>query len=116
MRQVLASSEFEGMAELQSKDMTSAKVPPSPVRWFMVPLRVLRVTFLLALLSFAVCLFVGILGLVISAAVRGVHPNMTIAYRQIAFPAAILAGAAALVGAMDMETGQHRHEKSESHR
>ena len=114
MRQVLASSEFEGMAELQSKDMTSAKVPPSPVRWFMVPLRVLLVTFLLALLSFAVCLFVGILGLVITAAVRGVHPNMTIAYREIAFPAAILAGAAALVGAIVMEVRHHRHQTIET--
>ena len=53
--------------------------------------------FLLALLSFAVCLFLGILGLVVTAAMRGAHPNMTIAYREIAFPAALVAGAGALV-------------------
>ena len=64
-----------------------AQQPSELLRWFLVPLRVLLVTFLLALLSFAVCLFLGILGLLISAAVRGVHPNMTVAYRQIAFPA-----------------------------
>jgi hypothetical protein len=80
----------------------------------MAPLRVLLVTSLLALLSFAVCLFLGILGLLISAAVRGVHPNMTIAYREIAFPAAILAGAAALVVAIVMEIRHHRQQEIES--
>ncbi len=72
--------------------MPSAKAPSRKLRWFLIPLRVLLVTFLLALLSFAVCLLLGILGLVISAVVRGVHPNMTVAYREIAFPAAMLAG------------------------
>jgi hypothetical protein len=90
--------------------MQSAKVPFAPVRWFLAPLRVLLVTFLLALLSFAVCLLLGILGLLISAAVRGVHPNMTIAYREIAFPAAILAGGAALVLAIVMEVRHHRQQ------
>jgi len=77
----------------------------------MVPLRVLLVTFLLALLSFAVCLFLGIMGLVITAALRGVHPNMTIAYREFALPAALLAGAAALVVAIVAEIRHHRHER-----
>ena len=86
--------------------MPPAKVPSSLIRWFLVPLRVLLVTFLLALLSFAVCLFLGILGLVVTAAVRGAQPNLAIAYREIAFPAAILAGAAALVMAIVMEV-QH---------
>jgi hypothetical protein len=77
----------------------------------MVPLRVLLVTFLLALLSFAVCLFLGIMGLVITAALRGVHPNMTIAYREFALPAALLAGAAALVVAIVAEIRHHRQER-----
>ncbi len=77
----------------------------------MLPLRVLLVTFLLALLSFAVCLFLGIMGLVITAALRGVHPNMTIAYREFALPAALLAGAAALVVAIVAEIRHHRHER-----
>jgi hypothetical protein len=94
--------------------MPSAQVPSALIRWFLVPLRVLLVTFLLALLSFAVCLFLGILGLLISAAVRGVHPNMTIAYREIAFPAAILAGAAALAAAIVMEVRHHRQQEIES--
>ena len=77
----------------------------------MVPLWVLLVTFLLALLSFAVCLFLGIMGLVITAALRGVHPNMTIAYREVALPAALLAGAAALVGVIVAEIRHHRQER-----
>jgi hypothetical protein len=94
--------------------MQSAKVPPPPIRWFLAPLRVLLVTFLLALLSFAVCLFLGILGLVISAAARGTQPNLTMAYRDFAFPAAILAGAAALAMAIVMEIRHHRQCESES--
>jgi hypothetical protein len=92
--------------------MPSAQVPSALIRWFLVPLRVLLVTFLLALLSFAVCLFVGILGLLISAAVRGVHPNMTIAYREIALPAATFVGTAALVVAIVMEIRHHRQLRS----
>jgi hypothetical protein len=77
----------------------------------MLPLRVLLVTFLLALLSFAVCLFLGIMGLVVTAAVRGAHPNMTIAYREVALPAALLAGVAALVVAIVAEIRHYRQER-----
>ena len=92
--------------------MPSAKVPSEPLRWFLVPLRVLLVSLLLTLLSFAVCLFLGILGLGISAGLRGVHPNMTIAYREIAFPAAVVAGAAALVAAIVMEVRHRRRQRN----
>ena len=86
--------------------MPPASVPYLLIRWFLVALRVLLVTFLLALLSFAVCLFLALLGLVVTAVVRGSQPNLAIAYREIAFPAAILAGAAALVMAIVVEV-QH---------
>ena len=92
--------------------MSSAKAPSPWVRWLLVPVRVLLVTFLLALLSFAVCLFLGIFGLLISAGVRGVHPNMTVAYREIAFPAAVVAGAIALLAAIVMEIRHPRREQS----
>jgi uncharacterized MnhB-related membrane protein len=91
--------------------MPPSPIPASPSRWLLVALRVLLVTFLLALLAFAVCLFLGILGLVISAAVRGVHPNMTHAYRYIAFPAAVVAGAGALVAAIVLEARYYRQER-----
>jgi hypothetical protein len=79
------------------------QAPQHRVRWFWVPFRVLLVSFLLALLSFAVCLLLGILGLTISAAVRGVHPDLTLAYRHIALPTAVVAGVIALVAAIAME-------------
>ena len=81
----------------------SPQAPPHRLRWFWVPLRVLLMTFLLALLAFAVCLFLGILGLAIVAAVRGVHPNLTLAYRDIALPAAAAGGIIALVAAVAVE-------------
>jgi hypothetical protein len=83
--------------------MSPAKAPSANVRWFWTPLRVVLVTFLLTLLSFAVCLLLGILGLVINAALRGVHPNMSLAYRGVAFPAALAAGVIALVAAVALE-------------
>jgi len=85
----------------------------SELRWITILLRVLLVTFLLALLSFAVCLLLGIVGLVTTAVVRGGHPNMVVAYREIAFPAAMVAAAAALVAAIVMEVRHCRHEGSE---
>ena len=59
-----------------------------PPHWYYIPARVLLLTFLLTLLCFAVSLLLGILGLVVAGRIHGVHPNMTVAYRQIALPAA----------------------------
>lgn len=88
--------------------MPSSKAPRSSLRWLLVALRVLLATFLLTLLSFAACLLLGIAGLVITAGVRGAHPNMAIAYREIAFPAAVVAAAAALVAVIAMEVRHYR--------
>ncbi len=94
--------------------MPSAKAPSLWVRWLLVPVRVLLVAFLLTLLTFAVCLFLGIFGLLISAGVRGVHPNMTIAYREIAFPAAVVAGGIALLVAIVLEIRHPRRRCSDA--
>ena len=83
--------------------MSAANAPSAKLRWFWIPLRVLLVTFLLTLLAFAVCLLLGILGLVISAWLRGVHPNMTLAYRRFAFPAAAIAAVIAFITAIVIE-------------
>ena len=83
--------------------MPPASAAPPKLRWFWIPVRVLLVSFLLALLSFAVCLLLGILGLAIIALLRGVQPNLTVAYRDIAFPASVIAGLIALVAAIVME-------------
>jgi hypothetical protein len=93
--------------------MLSAKAPSSLVRWLLVPVRVLLVAFLLALLTFALGLFLGIFGLLISSGVRGVHANMTVAYREIAFPAAVVAGAIALLVAIVLEARHLRREGNE---
>jgi hypothetical protein len=80
--------------------------------WYLIPARVLLVTFLLTLLTFAVSLLLGILGLVITARVRGVHPNLTTAYRQIALPVAAVAAAIVLVSATMIEIRHHRQAKA----
>ena len=70
--------------------------------WSVIPIRVLLVTFLLTLLAFAVSLLLGILGLVIAARLRGLHPNMATAYRHVALPAA------AVVSAIVLDLSQRR--------
>src|SRR5690348_1981837 len=86
-------------------------LPPTPspnLRWFWIPLRVLLLAFLLTLLSFAVCLLLAILGFSLSAFRRGVHPDLALAYRQFALPAAAVAGLLALVAAIAMERRRSR--------
>jgi hypothetical protein len=80
--------------------------------WFFIPVRVLLVTFLLTLLSFAVSLLLGILALVIVARLQGLHPNMTTAYRHIALPIAAGASVLALIAASVMEVRRYRQTKA----
>jgi hypothetical protein len=86
--------------------------PARPPRWYTIPVRVLLVTFVGTLLSFAVSLFLGILGMVIIATIRGVQPNMTLAYRLIALPAAVVAGSIIFVLALAMEIRHYRQVKT----
>jgi len=92
--------------------MPQAIIPPHRPRWYWVPVRVVLITFLLTLLSFAICLLLGILGLVISGAMRGVHPNLATAYRHFAFPAALAIAAVVLVSATIMEIRRYRQMKA----
>ena len=87
---------------------TSARRP----RWFLIPLRVLLVTFLLTLLSFAVSLLLAILGIVVGARLRGVPARMTMAYRNIALPAAAVVGTIVLISAASMEIRHYRQAKT----
>jgi hypothetical protein len=80
--------------------------------WYLIPARVLLVTFLLTLLAFAVSLLLGILGLVITARVRGFHPNMTMAYRYVALPVAAGVGAIVFISAGVMEIRHYRQTKA----
>ncbi len=92
--------------------MSPAKTSARQPRWFWIPVRVLLVTFLLTLLSFAVSLLLGILGLAAGAKLRGTPANMAIAYRHLAVPAAAMVGAVVLVSAIAMEVRHYRQAKA----
>ena len=81
-------------------------------RWFWIVPRVVLVTFVLTALSFAVSLFLGIVGIVIGSRLRGIHPNMAFAYRHIAAPAAAIVGCIVLVSATTMEIRHYRQNRA----
>ncbi len=80
--------------------------------WYGIPVRILVATFLGTLICFAVSLLVGILGTVIASALRGIHPDMRIAYRLIALPIALVAGAIIFVLSLLMEIRHYRQAKA----
>jgi hypothetical protein len=86
--------------------------PPRPPRWYAIPVRVLLVTFIGTLLSFAVSLLLGIAGIVIIAALHHVHPNMTLAYRNVALPGALIGGSMFFALALTMEIRHYRQSKT----
>jgi|SRR5215467_575231 len=77
-------------------------------RWIAIPVRVFAITFLVTLLSFAVALLLSILGTIVYSQTKHVAPNLPFAYRHIAFPFAITAGAIVLVLALAMEVRNYR--------
>jgi hypothetical protein len=83
-----------------------------PLRWYAIPVRVLLVTFIGTLILFAVSLFLGIIGVGAVSTLRHVHPDMTIAYRHIALPAAVMAGGIIFVLALVMEIRHYRQAKT----
>jgi len=87
----------------------SASRPP---RWYTIPARVLLLTFIGTLLTFAVSLLLGILGTIVISAIRGHHPDMTLAYRDVALPIAIVAGAITLIAALITEIRRYQQVKA----
>ncbi len=81
-------------------------------RWIGIPARVFAMTFLSTLLSFAIALLLSIMGTVVYSQARHVAPNLTFAYRHIAFPCAITAGAIVLVLSLAMEIRNYRQRKT----
>lgn len=75
-------------------------------------MRVLLVTFIGTLLAFAGSLLLAIVGTVIVAKLRGVHPDMRIAYRSIALPLAGVAGGMILICMLIMEIRRYRQVKA----
>jgi uncharacterized membrane protein len=88
--------------------------PPSSSRprWCGIPVRILLVTFIGTLLCFAVSLLLGIIGTVVVSRMRGLHPDMTLAYRHFALPVALVAGVIIFVMAVAMEIRHHRQTKT----
>jgi hypothetical protein len=84
----------------------------SVARWIAVPARVVAITFLFTLLSFAVALLLSILGTVVYSQVKHVAPNLPFAYRHIAFPFAITVGAIVMVLLLGMEIRNYRQRKT----
>jgi hypothetical protein len=91
--------------------MASSQAPRSP-RWYGIPVRVLLATFIGTLICFAASLLLGILGTVIIGALRGIHPDMRVAYRMIALPTAGVAGGIIFVLSLMMEIRHYRQTKT----
>jgi branched-subunit amino acid ABC-type transport system permease component len=81
-------------------------------RWIGIPVRAFAMTFLFTVLTFAVALLLGILGTIVYSQLKHVAPDMTFAYRHIAFPCAIAAGAVVLVLSFGMEIRNYRQQKT----
>ena len=94
-----------------SEPMAAANASRPP-RWYGIPVRVFLMTFIGTLLSFALSLLAAIIGTVVVAHLRGGNPDMTVAYRQIAFPAALVAGGIIFVLALSMEVRHYRESKA----
>lgn len=92
--------------------MASAKAVARKPRWYFVPVRVLLVTVIVTLLSFAVSLFLGILGIIIGSRLRGGAPDMAMAYRHFAAPVAVGVGAIVLISATVIELRHYRQAKA----
>ena len=89
-----------------------AQTSSGGLRWIGIPARVFAMTFLFTLLSFAVALLLSIMGTVVYSQVKHVVPNLTFAYRHIAFPCAITAGAIVLLLTLAMEIRNYRQRKT----
>ena len=83
--------------------MAAAPKPTALQRAVMKTFRTVFVTLLFTLLGMGVGLMTGILWYAIGGAVRGVHPNMALAYRNIAIYVAIGFGVCALLYQLFLE-------------
>jgi hypothetical protein len=99
------------MLSQRTTTQPAAPAPRSP-RWYGIPVRVAVVTFVGTLLCFSVSLLLAILGTVIVSALRGVHPDMRIAYRHIALPMGLVAGSIIFVFMLITEIRHYRQAKT----
>jgi len=76
-------------------------------RFLGVLVRALLISFVITLLAFAVSLFLGIVGSLVVGAITH-HENLTHAYRDVAFPVAVVAASLGLIAAFVMEFRRYR--------
>lgn len=103
--------DFGNPSRINRSDMTPSAKARFP-RWYGIPFRILLITFLGTLICFAVSLLLAIIGTVVVAALRGVHPDMRVAYRQVALPLGLLEAAGVLVFAVMLEARHYRQRKA----
>jgi len=89
-----------------------ASSPSRSPHWYGIPVRVALVTFIGTLLSFAVSLLLAIIGTVVAGALRGVHPDMRVAYRHIALPTALIAGSVIFLFVLVNEIRHYRQART----
>lgn len=75
-------------------------------------MRAFALTFLFTLLSFAVALLLSILGTIVYSQIEHVAPNLTFAYRHIAFPFAICVGSVVLIVMLIVEFRNYRQHRA----
>jgi hypothetical protein len=103
------NAEAEGLDD--EADVSLMRQMERQPRWVGVPVRVFAFTFLLTLLCFAVALLLSILGTIIYSRIEHVAPNLMFAYRHIAFPFALSAGAVVLIVSLVAEIRSYRQSK-----
>src|SRR5450432_154258 len=91
--------------------MPQKQISRSP-RWYGIPLRVLLLTFIGTLLTFAFSLMFAIAGLSLYWALHGLHPNMASAYRRIALPVSVVSGAVIFLLSVVAEVRRYRQLKT----
>jgi hypothetical protein len=79
-----------------------------PPHWYGVPVRILLLTLIGTLLCFCVTLLLSLIGTAVVAAIRGMHPDMRIAYRHLAVPMAVVEAAVIFLCASIVEI-RHYH-------
>lgn len=79
----------------------------------MIAIRVLLTTIIATLLSFAIALFVGIIGFGVANLARGGGLNMRLAYMDVGFPVAAVAFFAAFVLSLRSELRRYRQARAE---
>jgi hypothetical protein len=80
--------------------------------WYGIPVRIFLLTFIGTLSAFAVSLFLAILGIMLIASLRGGRPDITLAYRHIAVPMALVAGGIIFLFATALEIRHYRQHKA----